>query len=425
MTMNIIKDFALQLALIAMIVFAYQLLSAGRFNRDRDKNIILSVLFGGSILLCMSFPAWFASDYRVDIRIIPLLLGALYGSWGIGVFLAALIVVYRVFIGVDLGLYTSVLTLLLTMPVILFCQRFFARAKKSGRIQIALLLLLFYCFVGITTEYLVRGISFLAAFQVHFIHIIINIVAVLFFTALNETIKEIISKNQQLQLEAKDAEIAFLRSQIKPHFLYNALNSIAALCHDEPRRAEALTIDLSKYLKSGFDFEQLATLTTLEYELELVQAYVNIEKARFGSKLSVEYDIRANLEAPIPPLILQPLVENAIRHGLMTDWQGGTVKICVRQKTDSTISFAVEDNGCGMSEVKQQEIFDPDIKKKGIGLRNTSQRLQLLYGKGLKVESTEGQGTKIFFDIPVGSIKQSEEVEAWCEPLSSMMKNYP
>ncbi len=244
------------------------------------------------------------------------------------------------------------------------------------------------------------------ALQAHSIHIIVNVPAVLFFTYLNEIIKEMIRKNRQLQSEAKDAEIAFLRSQINPHFLYNALNSIAALCIDEPRKAEQLTLDLSKFLRSGFDFKRMESLMTIENELELVQAYINIEKARFGSRLHVEYIVDANLNFSflIPPLIVQPLVENAIKHGLMANIRGGTVKISIRQKSDDLVSIVVEDNGCGMSEQMQVELLKTNVDKKGIGLGNINQRIQLLYGRSISIESTEGMGTKIFFDIPARPI---------------------
>ncbi len=199
---------------------------------------------------------------------------------------------------------------------------------------------------------------------------------------------------------AKDAEMAFLRSQIKPHFLYNALNAIASLCLDEPQKAEELTLQLSQYLRSSFDFKQLDALTTVEKELELVKAYVHIEKARFGARLHVEYDVDADPETRIPPLILQPLVENAVRHGLMPILQGGTVKISVKRRADASIHCAVEDNGCGMSEQKREELLGWSAKKKGVGLWNINRRLKLLYGESLRVESTEREGTKVSFDIP-------------------------
>lgn len=206
---------------------------------------------------------------------------------------------------------------------------------------------------------------------------------------------------------AKDAEIAFLRSQIKPHFLYNSLNSIAELCVVEPERAEELMLELSQYLRSSFDFKQLDSQTTLEKELELVEAYVNIEKARFGARLQVEYDVDANPYILTPPLILQPLVENAIRHGLMSNLKGGQVKISIKEKDLALVSFSVLDNGCGMSQQKLEEVLTPDADHRGVGLWNISQRIKLMYGNGIIVESTEGTGTKVSFVIPAELVKGS------------------
>ena len=199
---------------------------------------------------------------------------------------------------------------------------------------------------------------------------------------------------------AQDAEIAFLRSQINPHFLYNALNSIAALCIDEPQQAEDLIIQLSTYLRNSFDFKKLDSLTTIEKELELLKAYLNIEKARFGARLKLEYDIDENLNILIPPLILQPLVENAVRHGVMSKLQGGTVKISIK-KMSNIVSFSVEDNGNGINVDKVQELLDSNVEQKGVGIWNINQRLRLLYGKGIQCDSREGLGTRVSFHIPV------------------------
>ncbi|WP_274365478.1 ATP-binding protein [Paenibacillus thermotolerans] len=200
---------------------------------------------------------------------------------------------------------------------------------------------------------------------------------------------------------AKDAEIAFLRSQIKPHFLFNALNSIAALCVDEPLIAEKLTLELSKYLRSSFDFKQLDSLTTLSSELELVKAYISIEKARFGERLQVEYDIDADIDMGIriPPLIVQPLVENAVRHGLMSKVEGGKVTVAIQKLSNDEVRFTIEDNGCGMSETMLAEVLRPDPEKKGVGLWNIGRRMKLIYGEGLQIKSKEGAGTKVIFRI--------------------------
>jgi LytS/YehU family sensor histidine kinase len=397
--MNIFKDYLLQLSFIATLIFTFQIFFAERSERDDRVKIILSVLFGLSILLCMTFPVQITSDQHIDIRIIPLLLGTLYGGWRTGIVLSVLIILYRSYLGIDVGVYTTILTLLFSIPVIIFFQKYFDKAKKKKKIQIALLLSVYYCLVGISTVSMLRGFS-IKNFQLQSIYILITVVGVFIFIYLNEMIKDMNRMNLQLQSDIKDAEIAFLRSQIKPHFLYNSLNSIASLCIDEPLKAEELTLNLAQYLRSSFDFKQLDSLTTLEKELELVKAYINIEKARFGARLIVVYDVDAILDIRIPPLIVQPLVENAIRHGLMSNLRGGTVRISVKQETDAGVRFVIEDNGCGMNEDKREEILQVDVQKKGIGLWNINRRIQLLYGVSLRIESEEGIGTKVMFHIP-------------------------
>lgn len=200
---------------------------------------------------------------------------------------------------------------------------------------------------------------------------------------------------------AKDTEIAFLRSQIKPHFLFNALNSIAELCVADPGRAEEVTLQLSTYLRSSFDFKQLDSMSTLRSELELLSAYVSIEKARFGSRLRVEYEV--DVDDPqfrIPPLIVQPLVENAIRHGVMSNSRGGTVKITVQSGPGGSVLFSVADDGRGLSASKLEELLRPNGERKGVGLWNIRQRIRLLYGQDIRIESLEGKGTTVSFTIP-------------------------
>ncbi len=397
--MDMLKDFLLQLVFIAIFIFIFQIFFADRFERNKYVRVLHSLLFGISILLCMSFRAHITQGFELDIRIVPLLLGTLYGGWEAGLFLSAVIVLYRVHLGVDLGLDTTILTLLFSVPVIVAFQKLFMKSYRSRRILITLLLSIYYDLAGLTSVYFVGELSF-RVLQAVLTQMLVSVVFVSSFVSLNEIVRETIGKNLQLQSEVKESEFAFLRSQIKPHFLYNALNSIAALCTDEPHRAEQLILDLSQVLKSGFGFKQLETLTTIENESELVKAYLNIEKARFGDRLSVEYDIDADLDIWIPPLILQPLVENAVRHGLMCNLQGGTVKISIKKAADNAVRFVIEDNGCGMSAEKQEEILQPNPAKNGVGLWNISQRIKLRYGKTIHIESTEGIGTRICFEIP-------------------------
>lgn len=207
---------------------------------------------------------------------------------------------------------------------------------------------------------------------------------------------------------ARDAEIAFLRSQIKPHFLYNALTAIAELCVTNSSRAEEITLQLSRYLRNSFDFKQLDTMTTLENELDLVKSYVAIEQARFGTRLQVEYDVDADPHLLIPPLIVQPLVENAIRHGVRANSKGGKVTISVKEHVDSMVALRIEDDGKGMSDQKLYSVLHPDTAAKGIGLWNISKRLRLLYGTDMQIESKEGRGTRIEIVLPAKTFLRKE-----------------
>jgi sensor histidine kinase YesM len=172
------------------------------------------------------------------------------------------------------------------------------------------------------------------------------------------------------------------------------------LCVKEPSKAEQLTLEFAQYLRRSFDFKHLDSLTTLEDELELVKAYLYIEKARFGAKLNAEYEVAANLDFRLPPLILQPLVENAVRHGLMSNLRGGTVKITIVQLNDEAVRFSIEDNGCGMSSAQLAEILQSNGSKRGVGLRNIFQRIKLIYGTSVHIESDQGKGTTIDFQLP-------------------------
>jgi len=200
--------------------------------------------------------------------------------------------------------------------------------------------------------------------------------------------------------EAKLAEIAFLRSQINPHFLHNALNAIAELCVERPTQAEEVTLQLSRYLRSCVQFRQLDSYTSLAQELEMVQAYVSIEQVRFGSRLQVVYEVDADLTMRIPPLLLQPLVENAIRHGLMSQVEGGSVTLSIRRISETETQFMVQDNGAGMSQERLADALRGEGAAGGVGLWNIAGRLRLLYGRSFRIVSEEGDGTVVTFELP-------------------------
>ncbi len=234
--------------------------------------------------------------------------------------------------------------------------------------------------------------SFIQVYIMIFSAVMLLLLSMQYFAAL---------KNLQTSVKrTQEAEIAFLRAQINPHFLYNALNSIASLCQSAPEKAENVVLELSQYLRRSFDFKRMDSMSTLKKELELLEAYLYIEKTRFGDRLKVEYDIDETLDLSIPPLVLQPLVENAVRHGLMDNIAGGTVVISIKQEVNEAV-FTISDNGVGMDEGKLGGLLKENLKERGIGVWNINQRLKMLYSRELKVFSEKGKGTQVSFTLPL------------------------
>lgn len=195
-------------------------------------------------------------------------------------------------------------------------------------------------------------------------------------------------------------ETAFLQAQIKPHFLFNALNTIMTVCRLNPAQAETLLLELSRYLRASFDFDNLEQRVPLRRELELVRSYLAIEQARFGERLRVVYEIEAGPGSAMPPLAIQPLVENAVRHGIMKKPEGGTVRISVK-RSEGGCAVTVSDDGVGIPAQRLAGIGERR-ETGGVGLINIGQRLRLLYGSELHIESWPGEGTRVSYWIPGG-----------------------
>lgn len=208
--------------------------------------------------------------------------------------------------------------------------------------------------------------------------------------------------------QAMAAEAAFMQAQIKPHFLFNTLNAISSFCGTNPDYAQQLIDDFSNYLRQSFDFKSLEMYVSLERELSLVRSYTEIEKARFGEKLRVEFDIDSTVKPQIPLLSIQPLVENAITHGLRKKGGKGLVTISVRRVPEGML-VAVEDNGQGIPPDRLAELLRPE-KGRGIGLYNIDRRLRKFYGMGLTIKSTPGRGTRVSYIVPSGG-EQNDQID--------------
>jgi len=198
-------------------------------------------------------------------------------------------------------------------------------------------------------------------------------------------------------------EGAWLQAQIKPHFFLNALTAIASLSELDPNRMRALLEAFGDYLRACFDFGNANGLVTLERELSLVKAYLYIEKERFEDRLRAEWDVDGSLPADfsLPPLTIQTLVENAVRHGLMKRLSGGTVRISIRD-VGTAAEISVSDDGVGIDPEALARIQRPlPDSGGGIGLRNTQRRLKQMYGEELRIESRPGRGTTVSYRVPL------------------------
>ncbi|UQZ81011.1 Sensor histidine kinase TmoS [Paenibacillus konkukensis] len=203
------------------------------------------------------------------------------------------------------------------------------------------------------------------------------------------------SMSERLRMEA-----AYLQAQIKPHFLFNTINSLIALGDIDTEKMRQIGDAFATFLRISFDYSNTRAMVDLEHELELVRSYLYIEQERFGERLSVVQEIEPGISLLLPPLSIQPLVENAVRHGILKRAKGGTLRLRVG-RTANGVSVEVQDDGVGMaSDLIERLLNRSDPSRSGIGIANTHRRLLQMYGQGLSIRSVPGEGTVVSFTIP-------------------------
>ncbi|MGH9842769.1 MAG: sensor histidine kinase [Blastocatellia bacterium] len=201
-------------------------------------------------------------------------------------------------------------------------------------------------------------------------------------------------RETRLQHSLTEAELRALQAQVNPHFLFNTLNTIADLITSEPEKAELMTERLAEVFRYALQRTGINLISVAE-EFEFLQTYLSIEQARFGKRLRVEMTVDPQIaSARLPSLILQPLVENAIKHGIAPKLEGGTLRIGA-SGDDKVLRLTVEDNGAGWREAHAGNGH-------GIGLRNVRERLRTLYESSatMEISTAPGSGTRICITIP-------------------------
>lgn len=248
-------------------------------------------------------------------------------------------------------------------------------ARSSTKVnRLAFLIYTVFPVAGIIIDYTVHGLSLT--------YVGLTVSALVIYTS-------IYLKKQKMITAQRNA---LMLSQINPHFMYNTLSTIAAMCDVSPNQAKYLTIDFSRYLRQNLDSMSKNELIPFEQELEHVECYLKIEKARFRERLNVIYSIQCK-DFDIPPLSIQPLVENAVKHGITKKAEGGTIRISTYDIKKHHVIEIIDDGvGFNTSEKKRDD-------KTHIGLTNVQDRIAALCHGELTVKSTERVGTRVTIKI--------------------------
>ena len=197
-----------------------------------------------------------------------------------------------------------------------------------------------------------------------------------------------------------EAEVRALRAQISPHFIYNSLNAIASFINTDPARARELVVEFADFTR--YSFRRHGDFTTLAEELRSIDRYLLLEKARFGERVQVSLRIAPEvLSTVIPFLSLQPLVENAVRHGLEAKEGPGHITICAND-SGAFAEVTIEDDGVGIDPEHLRSVLAGHADGDHVGLRNVDARLRQVYGDehGLVIETAPGEGTLITIRVP-------------------------
>lgn len=390
------KDVGEQFWLFVLcFVFAFRMLitnegymvSHGLFG-DMDYEIMTSLVYVSTYIIKLSMLMHLINVLGIKFKQIGLVLVS-------GLFLICAFVPYVLYDYIYIAtsyMWLQSVTYLLDAVLIYKISEKIVQKKKF-----ATLYLVVYCVtsVGIVTEnfymngYISQNVTYVMPISCL---VFISSVVFVHFADTVEAFKQA-KRAAELTKELGDMNMTLMLSQIQPHFLYNALNTIKYLTKKDPKAAESAIVKFSNYLRANMDSLTQKEPIPFTQELEHVKNYISIECLRFGERLKVEYDIQYD-DFVIPPLTIQPIAENAIKHGINQRVNGGTLKIS-SYKEDGKIFVVIEDNGVGFNVNEKK-----DDGRSHVGINNIKSRLEELLHANVTVESTVGVGTKATITIP-------------------------
>lgn len=202
---------------------------------------------------------------------------------------------------------------------------------------------------------------------------------------------------RQSSIDAIEDEMNYLYAQVTPHFVYNTLNTIIGLSYTNIENTREALYSLATYFRAKLNVHYRNSMVSIEDEIDLVKAYLYIEKMRFGDRLTVAYDIDDSIQSLIPALSIQPIVENAVFHGISKKKEGGTIEVSVQRK-GQFIRIKIYDNGVGISEEKLQRLVNEENSR--IGFTNPLKKFKLMRNASFRIYSEEGKGTTVIILLP-------------------------
>ena len=381
------------LGIIILFAGSYIAYSAEGIAFWSDSVVSNTTILSGSILLYMLFLSMALVHLLKSTKPIGIVTVALLGVFDAVSFLLPILTDILFY---DILPYWTIAQLL-SNAILLGClvrEAFVAKGKHRYLPLCGILPLLSF---GLDVVMIGLGIwnQGLSSQYVFFIFFIVAMVMVLRVIPNNintlAKAKELETEKMVLDAQLAESRISTMMSQIRPHFIYNTLGSIEQLCELDPPKAGKLVHDFAKYLRGNFGELDNPKPILMSQEMEHVHHYINIENVRFPD-MTFSFEMRSE-DFRLPALTVQPIVENAIKHGLMKLPKGGSIRV-VSYETDTDYCIRVEDDGVGFDPENLQE------DKKHIGIRNIRDRLAVMVGGKLEIESAPGAGTKVRITIP-------------------------
>ncbi len=408
--LGIVNEIVQKYALLALLAFFFVRIPVFSRLLVRGEFTITGSLYAGAYLSAASilFSILDLSRYGAsawsffDLPLVCTVAGGLLGGWGAGLLLGVVNGGLRFVLG--LNFWNHAALMILAGLASGFIGRKTQLVRKFGPLVLVAGLM-----SGLLHGFLAYGHTlavlswFYFSLTILFLILIETGALAVFLGVVSAMLGE--KERQRMESDLLSSRLLFLQAQIRPHFIFNALNAVASICsRDNAMNARALVPRLAGFLREAI--KRQADTVTLKEEMEYIENYLEIEQARFQDRLKVKTDIQLKsgvLETRIPILALQPLVENAVIHGASQRAAGGEVRIEIRE-TPGYLDIAVSDNGPGIPEAVRTGLLNGKKQPpaSSIGLRNIHERLERLYGKGrgLKIETPPEGGTCVRFSIP-------------------------